>query len=155
MAKAKALREKAVETASYLTDSPLNRPYKDRPTCNPSPLKRAKRTSVHASASTARIAVGASHIYVAHAGSSVARGWKRRRRTCLSRSYKAITDRKAGVPEGPRWGCALGRQSPAEAPPNQSWSGGVLFRPSDEGGAGEVAGYVDGCAEHIEDAVDA
>ena len=34
-------------------------------------------------------------------------------------------------------------------------SGGVLFGAGDEGGAGEVAGYVDGCAEHVEDAVDA
>ena len=40
---AKALREKAVETASCLTQSPLNQPSKGRPICNPSPVNRAER----------------------------------------------------------------------------------------------------------------
>ena len=39
---AKALREKAVETASYRTTIPLNRPSKGRPIGNPSPVNRAR-----------------------------------------------------------------------------------------------------------------
>ena len=40
---AKALREKAVETASYRAERPLNRPLKDRPIRHPSPVNRAER----------------------------------------------------------------------------------------------------------------
>ena len=39
----KAAREKAVETASYGTTSPFNRPLKGRSICNPSPVNRAER----------------------------------------------------------------------------------------------------------------
>ena len=40
---AKGLREKAVETASYRAEKPLNRPLKDRPIRHPSPVNRAER----------------------------------------------------------------------------------------------------------------
>ena len=65
---AKALWEKPVETPSYRATSPLNRPSKGRPICNPSPLNRAERGLPSTPRSLPLgLREGRSHIYVAHA----------------------------------------------------------------------------------------